>query len=355
MLVLAVLVGLAVPVNAEERVIWQIPLAGRARLGTPLAYDGKKAEFLTLDGRIWHLESKHLQQAKSLAVPFAPLNQFELQTMLGEEFGDQFQIAIAGQFLVLLPEGHSDKWSSRFEMLFTSMTQYFSARGIAVSEPMFPLVAIVFPNRDQWLEYADRTGAKVDPNWLGFYSVDTNRIAMYDFQHGTSSGSDDDWMVNAATIVHEAAHQTAYNIGVHSRWSPAPLWVVEGIGTMFEAPGIYDSDRFTKLDHRINRGQLETYRKSFGKELKSHTLATLISGDEAFRRSSEKGYAISWALTFMLAEQQPMDWAAYLKSTTEREPFAPYTAEERVADFQRAFGDIQLVQSRLEEFVKELK
>ena len=44
-----------------------------------------------------------------------------------------------------------------------------------------------------------------------------------------------DWTTNADTIIHEAAHQTAFNTGVHTRCGDSPRWLVEGLGTMFEA------------------------------------------------------------------------------------------------------------------------
>ena len=39
------------------------------------------------------------------------------------------------------------------------------------------------------------------------------------------------------TIIHEATHQTAYNVGVHARFADQPRWLVEGLAMMFEAEG----------------------------------------------------------------------------------------------------------------------
>jgi len=33
---------------------------------------------------------------------------------------------------------------------------------------------------------------------------------------------------NAAVLIHEATHQTAFNTGVHSRYTPPPRWLAEG-------------------------------------------------------------------------------------------------------------------------------
>ena len=57
---------------------------------------------------------------------------------------------------------------------------------------------------------------------LGHYDPTTNRVFLFDV---TSESGGGDWSENAATIIHEAAHQTAYNVGVHKRFTAAPRWL----------------------------------------------------------------------------------------------------------------------------------
>ena len=61
---------------------------------------------------------------------------------------------------------------------------------------------------------------------LGYYDPVTNRIYLYDVTAGQADPQK--WHVNAETIIHEAAHQTAFNIGIHPRFATSPAWVVEG-------------------------------------------------------------------------------------------------------------------------------
>jgi hypothetical protein len=102
---------------------------------------------------------------------------------------------------------------------------YFAARGFAIREPEFPLVAVVFPDREKFAEYC--RSEKVNPaaGLMGYYLQSSNRVALYD----TASTGDLD-----GTIIHEAVHQVAFNLGLHRRIGDNPLWVVEGLATTFE-------------------------------------------------------------------------------------------------------------------------
>src|SRR5436190_8860041 len=58
---------------------------------------------------------------------------------------------------------------------------------------------------------------------------------MHEEPWGTFQGSLKD------TMIHEATHQVAFNTGLHSRIGENPRWVVEGLATVFEAPGVRNS------------------------------------------------------------------------------------------------------------------
>jgi hypothetical protein len=122
----------------------------------------------------------------------------------------------------------------------------------------------------------------------------------------TAGSAKRDWSENAETIIHEATHQTAYNTGVHRRFAPTPRWLVEGLATMFEAPGVWNA----RYDHtqadRINRGRLEGFRKFAAANRQPGWLATLLTTDRAFQTDPEAAYAESWALSFYLCESQPL-------------------------------------------------
>ena len=51
-----------------------------------------------------------------------------------------------------------DQWAPRFEELYRSFVHYFSARGWRLTEPQFPLIAVVFPRQIDFARQASREG-----------------------------------------------------------------------------------------------------------------------------------------------------------------------------------------------------
>src|SRR4029078_9372448 len=135
--------------------------------------------------------------------------------------------------------------------------QSFPPRGRHISEPRFPLVAVIYPRQVDFWQAGARDGLKPNSGILGYYPPATNRILMFD---AAASQSGADWTTNADTIIHEAAHQTAFNTGVHQRFGQSPRWLVEGLGTLFEARGVWRSRTYQSQSDRINHGRLATWQ-----------------------------------------------------------------------------------------------
>jgi hypothetical protein len=169
---------------------------------------------------------------------------------------------------------------------------------------------------------------------LGYYSPATNRIAMYDITAGRKST---DWTTNAETIIHEALHQAAFNGGLHNRFGQTPRWVAEGLGTLFEARGVWNSRQFTAASDRVNHIQLESFRRYLPRR-KSSALPELISSDRVFHGDVQGAYAEAWALTFFLSETEPKKYFQYLQKTAQAKSFEAYPAPQRVRDFTEIFG-----------------
>ncbi len=125
--------------------------------------------------------------------------------------------------------------------------------------------------------------------------------------------------------MHEALHQVAFNTGIHQRWSPPPRWVAEGLGTLFEAPGIWQSRNYPRAEDRINRMRLADYHAN-QKNRAPDRLAQLLSSDRPFEISPIAAYAEAWALTYYLVETQPREYARYLALTASRSPFTDIQA-----------------------------
>jgi hypothetical protein len=161
--------------------------------------------------------------------------------------------------------------------------------------------------------------------------------------------------VNAETIIHEATHQTAYNTGIHNRLNDTPGWVVEGLATMFEAPGVWDARHNPQLAQRINRYYLKRFRLFLDKRQKNW-LPRLVASDQSFAVLSETAYGQSWALTFYLMEKQPRQFGDYLRKTVRRPAAKQYTPKARLADFTSVFGENwPMLEARVARFVAELE
>jgi hypothetical protein len=275
-----------------------------------------------------------------------------MQTRLREEFGRDFDIASTGHYLVVHPRGHGAHWSRRFEELYRSFIHYFSVRGFNLQEPQFPLVAVVLRNRQEFENYCRRSGQPAGHSLLGFYSTEDNRVALYDAKGSDDAG--DGWANSAETIIHEATHQTAFNTGIHSRFSMPPRWVAEGLATLFEAPGVWNSRNHTRSQDRINRGRLLQFKQQLAAGGRPPVrFAELIGSDRMFQSNGQAAYAESWAFTWYLVETQPRLYAQYLKKTASHEEFCATTSAERLKDFTSVFGEnLRLIDAQFLRFVE---
>ena len=161
----------------------------------------------------------------------------EMRDRLRAEFAKSFDITYSQHFVVAHPKGEWSVWADRLEALYRSFSHYMSVRGFNLDEPPVPLVAIVFRNQGDYYNHAAASGTPLQPNTLGHYDPASNRIFLYD--EGLEEGQD--WAASLDTIIHEATHQTAYNVGIHRRFAEQPRWLVEGLAMMFEARGLWDA------------------------------------------------------------------------------------------------------------------
>ena len=323
--------------------------------GRPIHWDAGDQLLTVLgrDGRLWELGRDSLESAEKTGSTFQSFSQGKMRSTLIGEFGPGFDVSGTGKYLVVHPAGEKDQWAERFEDLYRTMVRYFSVRGVEIHPPSFPLVAVVFRSQQQFMQHAAQSGGPVHPDILGYYDIHTNRISLFDVTAGGTVTRD--WRVNAETIIHEAVHQTAFNVGIHNRFCPPPRWVCEGLGTMFEARGVYDSLAFRELSDRINHELLRNYRHRVRDQLSANVLKAVVATDNAFRTDPYTAYALSWAATFTFAEKQPRDLATYLQRTSAKRPLADISPIERLRDFQSCFGnDWEMTASRISRFIGTL-
>jgi hypothetical protein len=327
-------------------------LGGATIEGRPMFWTRANAAVLGNDGRLWYLKPDQAQDLERFNQPFRGQTPVKMRADLQREFGSTFEVSAAGRYLVVHPRGQGSEWSQRFDELYRSFKIFFSVRGFQLREPEFPLVAIILRTKDEFYRYARKEKTQLQPGILGYYSPQTNRVAMYDVTTGQSNAA---WHANAETIIHEATHQTAFNTGIHSRFSPPPQWVAEGLGTLFEARGIWDARNSARPSERVNRGRLAQFRSLLSKH-KNDTLVQLISSDKMFKGNIDIAYAEAWALTFYLSQTQPSKYAAYLARTAQQPDFQNYNSAQRLADFTAAFGDnFRLLDAQFLQYMRDVQ
>ena len=342
----------ALPAAAAD-FMFRANVEGKTLEGQPLHWSATQMLLLGRDGQLHEFNPKLARDAVKTGGRFAPYTASDMKMALEHEFGNKFEVSSIRHYLVVHPRGERDLWAGRFEDLYKRFEHYFGVRGFDLKEPQFPLVAVVFRNQAEYMRYAAASGSPMHPNTLGHYDPLTNRVFLFDVTDNTKSAN---WSENADTIIHEATHQMAFNTGVHRRFAAAPRWLVEGLATMFEAPGVWNARSDHTQADRVNRGRLAGFRDYAAKRRQPGALAALITSDDAFRSDPEGAYAEAWALAFYLCETQPRLFAEYLKKTASRPMFSSYSPAERMADFQSVFGnETKIFESKFLRYMQDVK
>jgi hypothetical protein len=330
----------------------QLTLQGQTIEGTPLAWDRSQVKLLGRDGRLWTFPPDEVADFQPTASRFQSYSVSELRSALLRELGGGLEVSGTGHYLVVHLPQQGDRWGERLEGLYRSLVRYFWVRGFQPAPPPLPLVAVVCRDRAEFVRYARGHAQAMPAGVVGYYDLKSNRIVVYDMGGAGSSAS---WQQNAAVLIHEATHQTAFNTGLHSRLAPPPLWLAEGLATLFEAPGVFNSDEHPQAAERINRGRFEQFQL-YRPRHRPEWLLRMIAGDEFFRQDAARAYADAWALTFYLTESEPQKYVRYLLATARRPPLSEPTAAERLAEFTAVFGgDWQMLEARLLRFMAQWK
>jgi hypothetical protein len=321
--------------------------------GKPLAWNSEQMQLLGRDGQLHEFNPKDAKEATKTSPTFVSYSAAEMKAMLQHEFDNRFEVSITRHYVVVHPRGQRDEWADRFEDLYNRFEHYFRVRGFEFQEPPYPLVAIVFRDRAEYYRNAAASGTPMHPNTLGHYGPLSNRVFLFDVTGGKAKK---DWSENATTIIHEATHQMAFNTGIHRRFAAEPTWVVEGLATMFEAPGVWNPLNDHSQSDRVNRSRLEGFRKLVKERYQPGSLATFLSSDNAFQSDPEGAYGEAWALSFYLCETRPRQYCAYLAKTADRPLFSDYGPVERMADFEAIFGtDIKLFEAKFLSYMHDVK
>jgi hypothetical protein len=353
----------------------ELSVHGQKLLGKLEAKGSNACWFIERDGKLSFLEINQIDSIRTVAPRFREFSLAELRDQLRRSLPKQFRIDGTGHFLIC-SENNSHRIGEICEDTYRTFYRYFTVRGFKISQPEFPLVVIVFPDHASFVSYCRKDGIEPPSGLLGYYMRLTNRVALFDAgqdlkaDRKPAKSTDQlafsnretairfDGMVEGNlhdTIVHETTHQCAFNMGLHSRIGPTPKWVIEGLATMFEAPGIRDSQKNSASKSRINRSRYLWFGNYMHSRRQPHSLVDFVASDDLYSSATLDAYSEGWALTFFLAETRHSSYGRYLKLIVQRNPLAAYSAAERVADFRKAFGDIKTVETDYLRFFEKLK
>ncbi len=137
-------------------------------------------------------------------------------------------------------------------------------------------------------------------NIVGFYSLRSNRVNMYDLTGMEPLRTGNEKRGNlaqinqilshpeaesmVATVIHEATHQIAFNCGLEQRFADVPLWLSEGLAMYFETPDLNSTKGWRTLGE-VNRPRLARFREYLPRR-PANSLVSLISEDTAAARSA---------------------------------------------------------------------
>ena len=300
---------------------------GKKQTGMTLIEFAQEMVVLGADGSIHSLDPDTDRSIRRVEGTYQPISGAELRNDLRKEFGSGFEVIATKHFLVVQPAARGDRWPELFEKSHRTFTSYMKKRGVKVRRGRFPMVAVVFP--DQKAMYREFTRRRIDVTRVaGIYSNDTNRVMTHDGGHLS---------LIASTVRHEAAHQSAFNSGVHSRVTATPKWITEGIGQMFESPSMTNSAANVRAKANVDSMLLIKRKLSGLNEPKFHqTVQRLIADDTLFEndKTIDDAYAVSWAMMFYLAEREPTNFAKILNHTANRPAFRRYEKKDRINDLE---------------------
>lgn len=355
--------------------LWLLLTTGRAwALDEILIRDGEKERRLVgqvladheegvllqgRDGQIWPINAKAVLSRSSNDQSWSWLAGQELSDSVLAELPPGFETYSTAHYLIChnTSRAYAQWCGSLFERLYSAFTNYWKRRGFDLDEPSAPMVAVVFADQKSFASYSRAEAGAAAGSLIGFYSLRTNRIATYDLSGIESLVGNrrratvaeinqilrrPDAQRTVATLIHEATHQVAFNTHLHSRFADIPVWVSEGLAIFFETPDL-ESQRGWRTIGAVNYPRLEAFREALP-DRPDGALKQMIADDSALRdpKRAAASYAEAWAWHYFLLKQRAEQYQAYtrlLSAKAAKSPWAPPNSEERLADFEAAFGN----------------
>ena len=309
------------------------------------------------DGRQWAIQPEEIENSLPVSEPLKPLVNEEMEAVMLAELPDGFKALRTDHYLIMYntTKAYSQWTGNLLERLYKAHFSFWKKKGVQLTEPRFPLVAIIFDTKEGYREHASKElGDSVD-SIIGYYHLQSNRITMFDLTgvEGVLSSNakvSKNVLINevlrqpgaertVATMVHEAFHQLAYNTGLQVRLADNPFWVSEGLAVYFESPDFGSSQGWSTIG-KVNQYNLREF-SNYLRQRPADSLITLLSNDQRFRNpaTSTAAYAEAWALNFYLLRRRNKEYAGYLTFLAQKPPLGESDPKMRVEEFKKFFGD----------------
>lgn len=312
--------------------------------------------FRARDGRFWFVKPDQVKKRVDNDEPFTPFSKKEIGERLLAELPAGFRIhetkhyVIAYQNEVAYARWLGGLYEGKLYRAFESVWAQKKTK-LALTDPEYPLVAIVFGSQAEFQRYVDH---ELGPgqSMIAYYNLETNRVAMYDLTADLGSPNQklNDRKINqivqnpaaipmVATMIHEGTHQLIFNRGIQHRFAESPLWLNEGMAMYFEAPNLR-SKRGWKSAGGIFQTRLIHFRNFAGRR-PPNSLESLIMNDTRLSEAntSADAYSESWAFTHFLMKRKPKAFMKYLRFMSEKKTLEVDTPDTRLANFQQFFGE----------------
>ena len=322
-------------------------------------------------GLMTALEIRSLKSFRVVAGSYSPVSSIGLQQSLKKELPPGYEIAASAHYVVMGRKGKADDYANLFEEVYRQVNTFFSVRGFDTHFPEMPMVALVFGTQAEFKAYCESQNDQSMTKMRGYYSPKTNRVAMYEDPNQVlkiTAGLSDDKLApqtseslfasvtgqTADVIIHEGTHQVGFNVGIHSRLGTTPRWIVEGLATVLEPPGIRSRGKAGK--DKINKERLSWFHGDYSQRRQPGDLAKVIASDNFFGSQSLDAYSLAWSISYFLTDNPARagKFAKYLKKVADRNPLHVYSEKERLSDFQEIFGDIARVEVELLRTIERL-
>ncbi len=308
------------------------------------------------DGYWRMIQEREVLKQWSDDVEFVPYTRDEMKKRLKAEFPKEFRIIETQRYMIVSDTTISyANWCGQLlEQLDTAFLDHWRDKGFELSEPEFPLVAVIFADYGNFVRCSAAEVGPAVTQINAYYNQQSNRVVFYDLTgrevYGAIRGSNakrireimsrPESTKAVSTFVHEATHQISYNCGLIQRYAACPLWVSEGIATLYETPDLNGKKAWSS-DIKVNPDRLNRFYRFITESEPREPMKQLVESDETYRLTNGDNvldaYATGWTMMHFLNAKAGDRLVEYLKIISQKKPFVTNDAETRLHDFESVF------------------